>query len=760
VPKKPDMPEMLGHFRVVDTLGEGGMGTVYIGVDDTLDRRVALKVIRAEQRLDPLRKARFLREAQILSSLDHPGICQLHDYIEGDEDDCLVLELVDGSNLREVMDAGTWTDADKFSFACGFLDVLVSVHGQGIIHRDLTPFNVMATSAGGVKVLDFGLARVGEATSISSETEVAEDDSENGDTTDELKTQIGSVLGTAAYMSPEQARGEPATAAGDMYSFGLILQELFTNRPPYADNLPPKEIQRRAMWAETEPVTGLPAELTTLIERLTELVPAARPSSVDAAEMLQAIIDRPRRQRRRLLVAAVWFVLAAFGAGMTIQFLRAERASETAKRHAARAESEAAAAHQVSEFLIELFRVSDPGQGDSADVTARELLDAGAERIDSELAEQPALHARMIHTMGIVYHHLGDHDRAAEMLLTALEEREGELGPEHADVADTLYELGLVKRYLGEYEEAGTLIARGLAIKEIALGIDDVETAAFHHQIGLIDGYLGNLDEAETRIQRALTIYESSDEDHSQDIGSVLADLAGIEVDRGNPDEAERLLRTALEINTQAWGPESLEVSAVLSDLAFLMVQSDRAAEAEPLIQQSLDITETRLGPNHPFTAKSINGLAHFYYSQGRYAESAEQLRRALNIYETVYGPDHTNTATALNNLGMVLAREGDLDAGADLLARALVISESALGEMHPDVSYTASQLARIRQQQGRFRDAEKLYRQTLKILEANRGPESPHVASTLEALAACLREMDRDDEAGRLEERAAKIKG
>jgi serine/threonine protein kinase len=387
-------PEYIGRFRVAERLGQGGMGTVYAGVDEALNRRVALKVIRAEHRLDPARKARFLREAQLLSQLNHPGICQLYDYVEGKDSDHLVLELVEGRDLRQAL-ADSISHRQKLEIARLLLDVLITVHGQGIIHRDLKPENVMITSAGHVKVLDFGLARaMGAEPStkhVSASVEPVGDrlpfgvqnlsgTTHSGHRSDHAITSLGTVVGTAGYMSPEQARGEAATAASDMYSTGLILQEMFTGKPPYAEDISASELHRRAMWGETEPVTGLPPDLTELIERLTSLAPASRPTSLDAAEMLRAVIDRPMRRRRHMLVAAVWFVLGVFGVGMTIQYLRAEREATRAEEQARRAREEAATARQVSDFLVEMFEEADPREtGGRRDHGARDPRQGGGE---------------------------------------------------------------------------------------------------------------------------------------------------------------------------------------------------------------------------------------------------------------------------------------------------------------------------------------------------------------------------------------------
>jgi serine/threonine-protein kinase len=739
------------------------MGTVYVGVDETLDRRVALKVIRAEHRFKPSGKARFLREAKILSRLDNPGICKLYDFIEGDDEDCLVLELLEGTSLLRAMTDNEWTMEQKLEIARKLLDVLVVVHGEGIIHRDLTPLNVMITPSSDVKVLDFGLARVADPEIAGDDpppsgppaTEADRGDLQRGPQTlvigdesaadeqrgtaasNNLETRQGAILGTTAFMSPEQARGDAVTAASDMYSYGLIIQQLFTGRPPYPPHLDQRELRRRSLLAETEPVAGLPTDLTALIHRLTSFQPASRPSSVDASAMLQSIIDRPVRRRRRRLVAAVWLVLAVFGAGMSVQYLRAERESARAERHAARAEAEATAAHQVSEFLVGLFEVSDPGRGDATEVTARELLDAGASRIDAELAEQPVAHARLTHTMGVVYHHLGDLDRASQMLTAALKEREDALGANHPDVADTLFELGLVNRYLGEYGRAFEIFNRGLTLVTAISGTDGLESARFLHQLAIIDEYRGNLDGADARLEQALALYESDPLANAEGIAEVLSSLAGILVAREQFEEAEPLLRRALALDTEVHGSDSLEAAGALSSLGNILVRTGRFDEAEQAMQRSLAIQEERLGPNHPFTAGAINGVAHFYYSQGRYEESIELLGRAHRIYLTAYGTDHLHTATALSNLGMVVAKTGDLAEAERLLTESLAIMNSAVGPTHPRIASTAYQLAGLKVKLDKTAEADELYRRALAIQEEVFGPDSPPAQASRERLAA-----------------------
>jgi serine/threonine protein kinase len=325
-----------GHVRVVGFVGAGGMGSVFLGFDEKLQRRVALKAIR-EAHLDPERKARFLREARVLSQLKHPNICEIYDYLDTPERDFLVLELIEGRTLGQVIAAGP-DRATKMRLAEQIVGVLVAAHARGIVHRDLKPSNVMVTAKGDVKVLDFGLARtlteaattlealapeIGglerpEAPRESSESPTADlpaagalgrgpDETFHGhveapvDGTDSALgvTQIGALLGTLGYMSPEQARGQPATTASDMYSCGLLLQELFTGKPPFRPGLDPAMRLVRAQSAESLPVAGLKHDLTALLNRLKSAEPGVRPSAFDAAERLSWIREKPRRRLKR-----------------------------------------------------------------------------------------------------------------------------------------------------------------------------------------------------------------------------------------------------------------------------------------------------------------------------------------------------------------------------------------------------------------------------------------------------------------------------
>lgn len=591
----PLVGQRVGNIRLGEPLGEGGMGTVYAGYDERLERRVAVKAIRSVHRFRPDVKARFLREARILSQLNHPRICTVHDYLEGEEHGFLVLELVEGRSLRQLMREGMAHDL-KTNVARQLLDVLEVVHGHGVIHRDLKPENVMVSETGDVKVLDFGLARSledeasehrGEGGPVPGPTDELDetgvmgaggdgpmaDDGTLPWTPDEapvsaaLRTRLGTVLGTVGYMSPEQARGEVVTPASDIYSLGLVLQEMFTERPVVAPGLSPIESLLRAASATTIPVDGLPPDLTELLNRMKSPAPGARPSAMDAKRMLQAHLDRPRRRRRRAIVAAIWMVLIAFAGGMAVQSYRAVRAARDADAQRVRAVVARDQAEELMSFMLtDLAKDLEPvGRlallEDVANTALEYFQSLPDEDVTDAARRQRSITLRQV---GTVLQAQGD---LASALAAYQEAREvaGDLAATAGDPADrmefkdSLDDVGIGLFGQGKYREALAAFqqAADLAIELVGEAPEDPEPkealAYTSNALGIVYRRLGETQKALANYQRSLDIRTVLAEGRGPDdpahyaIATSLLNIGVLHWELGDPREAITCYQGAVE---------------------------------------------------------------------------------------------------------------------------------------------------------------------------------------------------------------------
>ncbi len=735
----------IGHVRFVSKIATGGMGEVYAGYDETLQRRVALKGIRQEFHLSEEAKGRFLREARVLSQLGHPNICQIYDYVEGDKSDFIVMELVEGKSLARAIKKGIAPQA-KMRIAEQIASVLVAAHEKGVIHRDLKPDNVMLSEDEQVKVLDFGLSRqLGDEATWGVEGASAQNlpatpkasgalgpaEGSSSSMQPEGLTTVGAIMGTVGYMSPEQARGEQATSASDMYSFGLLLQEIFTGKPPIEPHLDMMARLEKARLGETLPVSGLDPDLEALINRLKSVAPGARPSAQDAVQRLAWIGEKPSRRRKKLLLSAAVAALVVFSIAMTVQSIRATRAEKHARE-------EAETAKRVSDFLTSIFKVSDPSEARGNTVTAREILDKGAKQIRSELGGQPLVQASLTDTMGNVYMGLGLYKDAESLLSSALAIREKNLPANSLDLAESFHDLAELYRNEGRYDEAEPLYKKALAIREKELGTDAPLVAVTLNGLAVLRVEQGQYDEAESLYKRSLSIREKAFGEDNPFVAESLNDLANLYEEESKDADAETLYKQALAILEKTIGPDRLELAINLNDLANLYSQQGRYAEAEPLYKRALNINEKALGSDHPDLAVNLSNLASLYRGEGRYAEAEPLFKKAIAIWEKAFGPDHPNIASSLTGMGTLYFELGRYSDAEICYERALAIKEKVLGPDHPAVALGLSYLADVYENQGKYQEAEDLYSKALAIRDKADGPKSRNAADVLDRLAAC----------------------
>jgi eukaryotic-like serine/threonine-protein kinase len=313
----------IDRYQVVETLGQGGMGVIYKARDTLLDRFVALKVLPPDKTSDPERRRRFLHEAKPASALNHPGIVSVHDVLTVDGRDVIVMELVKGETLEQLLARKRLALGEALGLAVRIADAVARAHAAGIVHRDLKPSNVMAT-ADGVKVLDFGLAKVVEAPFADDEAPTLE----RGGLS---LTRERVILGTLAYMSPEQAAGRPVDARSDIFAFGVLLYEMLTGRHPFRRKTGLETlsaIQEGEPEAPTRLVPGLPPEAERAVLRCLRKDPSRRWQSLsDLSAVLQdlkedsesgrtVVVDGARsraRTRHGVLLAAGAVVLLGVG---------------------------------------------------------------------------------------------------------------------------------------------------------------------------------------------------------------------------------------------------------------------------------------------------------------------------------------------------------------------------------------------------------------------------------------------------------------
>jgi serine/threonine protein kinase len=263
----------LGHYDVTALIGEGGMGQVYQATDTQLNRQVALKILPDAFAADPDRLARFQREAQVLASLNHPGIASIHGIEEAEGTRALVLELVEGPTLADRIAKGPIPVDEALPIAKQIAEALEAAHEAGVIHRDLKPANIKVRPDGTVKVLDFGLAKAFQPDASDPNMSVSPTMSLTA-----AATQMGMVIGTAAYMAPEQARGKPVDKRADIWAFGAVLFEMLAGGKPFAGGDVSEVL---ATVIKTDPDwDALPAEtpsrVRTLLRRCLEKDPKQR----------------------------------------------------------------------------------------------------------------------------------------------------------------------------------------------------------------------------------------------------------------------------------------------------------------------------------------------------------------------------------------------------------------------------------------------------------------------------------------------------
>jgi len=776
----------IGPYRVLRELGRGGMGVVYLAErdDGQYRRRVAVKMLRATRDAGELHR-RFIAERQILASLNHPHIAQLLDGgVSDGELPYLVIEYVDGLPITEYCDRQRLDVRSRLQL---FREVCAAVHHAHqnlVLHRDLKPGNVLVTSTGQVKLLDFGIAKLLNPSLSGVEQPI---------------TATSFRMMTPAYASPEQMRGDTLTTASDIYALGLLLYELLAGRPAHRITTDsPGEVYEVVCERDPErpsdcvvndtlgdnapPTAELAAARGTTPERLRRqllgdldaiVAMAVRKEAsrrYGSAELLGADIGRyldgltvlahrgsqwyrfekfVRRHRGAATFAVTSALLLVAAASVALR-MAAVATRERDRGAAALVQTQHALreSQAVTDFLVGLFEASDPAEGSHDSLTAADLLRRGVTRAE-QLGGEPAAQARMLEALGRVYASRGELELGGSLLQRALAVRREAAGVNDASVATTTVELADVRRNQGKYAVADTLAREALRVRRAALGDAHPDVAASLQQVSGIEVYLGDFASAETHQLEAVAVRRRSGAGADSGMVSALERLSAILWRRGDGAGAERAMREALAVARQVFPGPHFERSGAMMRLADLL--NDRPegrAEAESLAQAALKENRAEFGDAHPETAASMRQLGVMLAEHGRTADGERLLRQALAIDQRVWGPSHTVVASTKTLLARVLMRGRYSSEAERLINEAAAIEAASLGTKHSRYASTLGYLADVIALRGALDSAETLYRRAIDIRTESFGADQTITALTWGGLAGVLTQQRRFVEA------------
>jgi tetratricopeptide (TPR) repeat protein len=834
------LPASIGGYRIVARIGSGGMGIVYEAEQTEPRRRVALKVIRPGVATESTLR-RLRHEAQVLARLDHPAIARIHeagtdDYGHGPQP-WFAMELVRGQPLVRHAERQALPIEGRLRLLAEVCDAVHHAHQKGVVHRDLKPANVLVDENGHPRVLDFGVARVTDQ-DLNRTTRL---------------TRADEVIGTLAYMSPEQVEADAARldARSDVYALGVMAYELLTGRLPH-DVAHLGVAQAARTIVEEEPTRlgsvdrRLRGDIETIVAKALEKDPARRYPSAEAlaSDLRRHLASEPIRarppsaayqvrkfaRRNKALVGGLAGTFLALLAGVIVStrmYVRAEtrrvqaeqagQAAEEARieesrqkvlaqqnlERAVKAETEAREAARVAgeeketaeavvEFLITMFEYANPDVAAPEDLTARQMLDQGAERIRTELQGQPAVRGRLLNVFGKIYNWLQLYDVSEPILVEALELtglQHGEDSPEYADTLERLAQVRLVAgrlaeseemqrtvldirlRHLGHeneltadgmanlassltdlgrFEEAEQLYTEALAIRDRVLGPESLSSASGHANLGVYYGYLGRPADSEAHLRQALEVFERDLGDRHWRTLFTSSALADCLMRGERPEEAIPLARRAYEGYRSHFGTRASATFTTGTVLAGALLSVKRPAEAKELLEELLPLYEATYGRDG-VSLNLLHNLASATHDVGQHEEAEELYRQAIEARIALSGEDHAATLSLQHDLAVLLEDMGRLDEAEELATEVLERRIEFLGEAHPQTRKSWRSLAGILARQGRPEESEGIRRELVAVCDASLGETDRETVRARVELARYL--LERRDKAAEARE-------
>jgi eukaryotic-like serine/threonine-protein kinase len=729
------LPHRIGSYRILSIIGEGAMGVVYEAEQDRPHRRVALKVIRPGFG-DVARLRRFEHESEFLGRLQHSGIAQVYDAGVADTPHGLqpyfAMELVRGRALNHYVTERPLSLAERLWLFIQICDAVDHAHQKGVIHRDLKPANILVDASGQPKVLDFGLARA-----------------VNADIRSTLHTGAGEMVGTIAYMSPEQVSGDTdqIDTRSDVYALGVIAYELLSDRSPYDLHRKPLAEMARII-REDEPTRlssvmhRLPHDVETIVAKALEKDKTRRyGSAADMAEDVrrflrdEPIVARPPStvyqigkfaKRHKAVVGGVAAVFAVLLVAVVVSSwlaIRARRAEAMADMRAAEARREAAKAQAVTKFMQDMLSAANPENAQGRNVTVRDALDEAAKKVDGgTLSGEPDVESAVRTAIGTTYEGLGLFDAAGRQLNAALETRR-KTGADALLVAQSMFDLARTEMLRGNLKESEPLLRDALTIKRQRLGNRHRDVAALLNALGSQQVRAGSLDTAEPLLREALAIRREVLGPSDPDVASTLNNLGLLLRNRGDLTSAAPMLREALDLRREKLGRDHPDVVIQTVNVALVLEDLGDHAAAETYAREALETRRRILGNEHPAVANTLRVVADTLAGAGDYSRAEPLYREAIAIARKGYGEQHAETGRMQAGLGWVLVRAGEYARAEPLLREAAGIQRRTVGVNNDATRTTLTTLARALNGLGDYAAADAAAREAILSSETQANP-------------------------------------
>jgi eukaryotic-like serine/threonine-protein kinase len=749
-PGAASRPSAIGRYRIIRLLGEGGMGAVYEAEQEEPRRMVAVKMLRVGL-ATPAQLRRFRQESQALARLQHPGIAQIYESNTADTglgpQPYFAMELIRGLPLNEYAETHRLGARQRLELMVRICEAIHHAHQRGLIHRDLKPGNILVDETGQPKILDFGVARLIQA------------DAEESGVQASLQTGLGQLVGTLAYMSPEQALGDPLEIdiRSDVYSLGVILYQLLSGRLPYEMN--PRQLPQAVQTIREQEPPDLSTidrtyrgDIETIAKKALEKDKARRyASAADLGADIQRYLDdqpiaarppstsyqlRKLTRRHRALVggaAAVFIVLVAGIWASTWQAIRANQASRAALAQRDRAAAAERVATEQRDRALQSQRAARAAEAKAVEernraVAERQRADAesATAKAISDFLQKDLLSQASPNTQAAPATKPDPDLKVRTALDRAAARIEGKFANQPLVEASIRQTIGRAYRDLGLFPEAQRHLERALDLRRRFLGEDRKETLDIMNNVAQVYESEGKYAQAETLFAKSLELSRRVAGSQDPETLTLMDDLGGMYIDEGKYSLAEPLLAEVLESRRRLLGESDPDTLIVMNNLALLYIDEGKYSQAEPLLVKALPLRRRISGDEHPNTLTVMNNLALVYSGEGKYVDAEHLYNQALEIRRRVLGEEHVKTLNVMHNLAALYRRQGKYSQAEALFVKTLDIRRRVAGSDHPDTLSEMSGLAMVYRMENKYTEAEALFREVRDVRSRALGKNHP----------------------------------